>query len=148
MNTIGFVLLLGSMVSTQAAEPLRPLVDAVTRDFGVAVTQSTRLLKSELSPAAPEVCSLFASDPYRAGDLVKIKLDRVSRGNQIGWQAQSAGAGRLLQRIPPLPIDWALVQLGPLEVRRKAQQTAALAKASFTHIAFQLTTNAQTRRPQ
>jgi hypothetical protein len=136
------------MVAVHGAEPLRPLTEAVTKDFGVATTQAARLLKSELSPATPTGWSLFASDPYRPGEQVKLKLERVSQGALIGWKAQSAGAGQLLQRVPPLPINWSMVQLGPVEVERKVKQMAVLAKTPFTHIAYQLTTNPTSRRPE
>lgn len=148
MRKTALAFALWGFATIHGAEPLRPITDAVTKTFGVATTQAVVLLKSDGSPAVPDTWTLFASDPYRVGDLVKLKVDRVSSGNQIGWQAQSAGSGRLLERVPPLPLDWSLVQQGPAEVRRKALQTAALAKTSFTHISYQLTTNPETRRPE
>jgi hypothetical protein len=148
MMKTALVLAVWGVAAVHGAEVLRPLTDAVTRDFGVATTQAARLLKSELSPATPTGWSLFASDPYRPGEQVKLKLERVSQGALIGWKAQSAGAGQLLQRVPPLPINWSMVRLGPMEVERKAKQMAVLAKMPFTHIAYQLTTNPTSQRPE
>lgn len=137
-----------SLTPALAVDPMRPIVEAVSRDFGVATTRSVRLLKSELSAQAPVSWALFANDPYRPADLVKLKLDRTGTGNPPGWRAQALGSGQLLQRVPPLPINWALVQQGPVEVRRKALQTAALAKTPISHIAYQLTTNPTSKRPE
>jgi hypothetical protein len=93
MKKTALALALWSIATVHGAEPMRPLTDAVTKDFGAATTQAARLLKSELSPTVPTSWTLFASDPYRTRDQVKLKLDRVSDGAQIGWSAQSMGAG-------------------------------------------------------
>lgn len=124
------------MVGGQAAQPLAPVRDAVNTVFGKATTEGARLLKSPQVEGEPMLWHLFADDPHRPGELVKIGVSRETGGQT--WTAQALGSGQLLQKVPPARIDLAKVKVGPVEARRTAEQGAALARAEFSRVEYQL----------
>ncbi len=142
---VGWLVLNAGAVSV-AADPLQPQRDAVSAAFGKATAQAARLLKSERAKADPLVWLVFAEDAHRPTDLVKLRLERQP-GTQA-WVATSAGAGQLLQRVPPARLDWARVKVGPAEARLTAEQGAKLAKAAFDQVEFQLATQPATGVPE
>jgi hypothetical protein len=144
----GFVgcLILTAGAQVRGADPLQPQREAVAAAFGKATVLATRLLKSERSKAEPLVWLVFAEDAHRKEDLVKIRLQRQP-GIQ-GWVASSAGAGQLLQRVPPSRLDWMRVRVGPAEARLTAEQGAKLAKTTFDQVAFQLATQPSSGAPE
>jgi hypothetical protein len=130
----------------KAAEPLRPQRAAVAEAFGMVTAQATRLMKSERSKAEPLVWLVFAEDTHRKEELVKLRLER--QAGRPEWLATSAGAGQLLQRVPPLRLEWSRVKVGPAEARLTAEQGAKLAKATFDEVEFQLATQPTTNAPE
>lgn len=139
----------GSLLTTaagMAAEPLLPQQKAVAEVFGKATVDATRLVKSERSKGEPLVWLVFSEDTHRQGELVKIRLERQP-GTQA-WRALSAGAGQLLQRVPPLRMNWAKVRVGPAEARLTAEQGAKLAKAVFDSVEYQLAMQPTNQSPE
>lgn len=147
-----FVLLVGGWLILNtgnpvgAADPFQTQREAVAATFGKATVQTARLVKSERAKTEPLVWLVFAEDAHRKDDLVKIRLARQP-GVQ-GWVASSAGAGQLLQRVPPARLDWARVKVGPAEARLTAEQGAKLAKTTFEQVEFQLATQPSTGAPE
>ncbi len=132
----GLLLCLFSASSSRAAQPLQPALDAVSLAYGKSTTDGARLLKSSQVEGEPLLWHLFADDPHRSGELVKIGVSREAGGKL--WTAQALGSGQLLQRVPPARIELARVKVGPLEARRTAAQGAALARVAFDKVEFQL----------
>lgn len=139
-------LVLGAVIKMGAAEPLMEQRAALAESFGKATVTATRLVKSERSKAEPFVWLVFAEDTHRKEELVKLRLDR--QPGREGWRVSSAGAGKLLQRVPPMRLDWAKVKVGPAEARLTAEQGAKLAKATFDQVEFQLATQPTTGMPE
>jgi hypothetical protein len=128
--------------------PLDPLKELVTRDFGAATSAGARLLKSEPVALEPASWNLFATDPYLPKELVKIRLTRSGEAPTASWIATAVGSGRLLKRVPPLQLTWERVRISPLQARRIAADSSALARVPFTQAAFQLANNPQTNLPE
>jgi len=145
LSVLGVVIEMG-MGSLVAAEPLLSQREAVAEVFGKATVTATRLVKSERSKVDPFVWLVFAEDLHRKENLVKVRLDR--QPGKEGWQVTSGGAGELLQRVPPMRLDWAKVKVGPAEARLTAEQGAKLAKATFEQVEFQLATQPTTGVPE
>ncbi|MCB1224631.1 MAG: hypothetical protein KDK99_02360 [Verrucomicrobiales bacterium] len=140
-----FAVLAMGVTQAAMAGPLDGVVKAVSTEFGQAVATKLVLLKS--GPTAmdePTDWSVFALDPHRSGDLVKMT---VTRG-EAGWTAKAAGAGDLLQRLPPRLLAMERVKVAPAEARRLAVQCAQLAQTSFASLEFQLATNGDTGRAE
>ncbi len=144
----GFYLLvcLTATAAAQAVQPLLPVRDAVAADYGKATADGVRLLKSDLAEGEPLRWSVFADDPHRTGDLIKLNVERQPGGKV--WTAQSAGSGKLLQRVPPARLDFARVKVGPVEARRVASQGAALARATFAKVEYQLAVQPSNGAPE
>jgi hypothetical protein len=139
-------LVLGAVIKMGAAEPLMEQRTALAESFGKATVTATRLVKSERSKVEPFVWLVFAEDTHRKEELVKLRLDR--QPGREGWRVSSVGAGKLLQRVPPMRLDWAKVKVGPAEARLTAEQGAKLAKATFDQVEFQLATQPTTSVPE
>lgn len=129
-----------------AAEPLAGQKAAAVAAYGKATVDGTRLVKSERSKVDPFVWLLFAEDTHRRDELVKLRLER--QPGKEGWQVSSGGAGQLLQRVPPLRLNWARVKVGPAEARLTADQGAKLAKVTFDQVEFQLAMQPKTGVPE
>ncbi len=132
--------------ASAAQEPLAGLRGAIVQGYGQATLDGLRLLKGEGAANEPFSWTAFAVDPHRPGDLIKLQLERVP--GQATWSVRSSGAGDLLSRMPPVKLDLARVKVGPMEALRAAQQAAALAKASFVRVAYQLVTQTPTAAPE
>lgn len=142
---LGIVIEMGAACLV-GAEPLLAQREALALAFGKATVTGTRLVKGERSKGDPLVWLVFAEDMHRRDDLVKLRLDR--QAGREGWQVASVGAGELLQRVPPMRLDWAKVKVGPAEARLTAEQGARLAKAAFDQVEFQLATQPTTGLPE
>lgn len=145
LTVLGFVVEIG-MGALMAAEPLLSQREAVADAFGKATVTATRLVKSERSKVDPFVWLVFSEDSHRKDDLVKVRLER--QPGKGGWQVTSGGAGQLLQKVPPMRLDWSKVKVGPAEARLTAEQGAKLAKATFEQVEFQLATQPKTGAPE
>ena len=132
----GVLVVLSGWSASEAAQPLLPVRDAVNAVYGKATTDGARLLKSPQVEGEPVLWHLFADDPHRAGELVKIGISREVAGKT--WTAQALGSGQLLQKVPPARIDLEKVKVGPVEARRTAEQGAALARTEFSRVEYQL----------
>ncbi len=142
------VLLFGLLASVcvQAAQPLTAVQDAVAAAYGKSTVEGTRLVQSAAVEDEPKLWHLFADDPHRPGELVKIGVTREADGKT--WSAQTLGSGELLQRVPPAKLDLAKVKVGPVEARRTAEQGAALARVTFVKVGYQLVTQVETGIPE
>lgn len=145
LTVLGFAIEM-CVASLGAAEPMAEAKEAVAAAFGKATVDATRLVKSERSKVDPFVWLVFAEDTHRKDELVKVRLDR--QPGREGWQVTSGGAGQLLQRVPPMRLDWGKVKVGPAEARLTAEQGAKLAKAGFEQVEFQLATQPTTGAPE
>jgi hypothetical protein len=136
----------GLAADANAVEPLGPVKGVVMEAYGKVTADGIRLLKSELAAGEPLTWLVFAEDPHRMGDLIKLRVQREP-GNG-GWGVTTVGAGQLLQRVPPMRLDFAKVKVGPVEARRIASQGAALARTTFERVEFQLAMQPTTRSPE
>lgn len=137
-----FSFLLASASVVKANPEVATMID---QEYGAATSEGILLLQSAASAGEPTQWTVYARDPFRPGELVRAKLTKDERG----WAPTPDGAGtKLLSRVPPQPIAFNRVNMRSADVRKVAQQTAALAKTNFVTVEYQLATSATTGGPE
>lgn len=116
----------------------------IVRTFGEAQAKNIVLIKATATVTEPVQWTVYSRDPYRPGEQLRtiVTLDGAT------WKAEPAGAGRLLQRTPPRPIDFKRVKYDSKHARGIATQAAGLAKAAYVTAAMQLAANEITGAPE
>lgn len=143
MKSAIFLSLLLSSVSLLRANP--EIATVIDQEYGAATSEGVLLLQSPASAGEPDQWSVYARDPFRQGELVRVVLGMQNKG----WAPKPGGAGtKLLSRVPPQAIAFNRINLRSAEVRKIAQQNAALARVNFVTVAYQLAANATTGAPE
>ena len=141
-SILRITLLLASTTLLQANPEIATIID---QEYGAATSEGVLLLQSPASPADPTQWSVYARDPFRQGELVRVALT----AEKSGWAPKADGAGtKLLQRVPTQPITFNRIKLRSADVRKIAQENAMLAKTNFVTVAYQLAANATTGAPE
>ncbi|MEN3944209.1 hypothetical protein WJU23_23100 [Prosthecobacter sp. SYSU 5D2] len=126
--------------------PANPEVPgAVAQSFGTAIAESIVLIKGSSTTAEPIEWTAYARDAFRPADILRIS---VKMEGPV-WKASPAGAGtRILDRVPPMAIDFSKLRYRSADARVVAAKSAALAQTTFASIDYQLAANAETGTPE
>lgn len=118
---------------------------AIAQSFGGAAAQNVVLLKGSGVTAEPVEWTAYARDPFRSLEILRIQVKQEGKL----WEARPAGAGgRILDRVPPMAVDFAKVLYRSADARIMAAKSAALAQTTFASIDYQLAANAETGIPE
>lgn len=143
MKTAIFLSLIIASTSLLRANP--EIATVIDQEYGAATSEGILLLQSPSSAGDPDQWTVYARDPFRQGELVRAVLNEQNQS----WAPKATGAGaKLLSRVPPQPIAFNRVTYRSSDVRKIAQQNAALAKVNFVTAAYQLAANATTGAPE
>lgn len=143
MKSLLFASLLLSSTSLLRANP--EIATIIDQEYGAATSEGVLLLQSPPSAADPDQWAVYARDPFRQGQLVRVRLT----AEKSGWAPKPDGAGdKLLSRLPPQPIAFNRIKFRSSDARKIAQQNAMLAKANFVSVAYQLATSATSGAPE
>lgn len=118
---------------------------AVAQSFGTATAESIVLMKGSGTTAEPVEWTVYARDAFRPADILRIT---VKMEGPV-WKATPAGAGtKILDRVPPMAIDFSRLRYRSADARVMAAKSAALAQTTFASIDYQLAANAETGTPE
>lgn len=121
------------------------IATVIDQEYGAATAEGIVLLMSAPAPAEPDQWFVYARDPFRPGELVRCLLTLANNS----WAPKADGAGAsILTRVPPQPIAFNRVKFRTADVRKIAQDNAALAKINFITVQYQLAANATTSAPE
>lgn len=133
------------LVSASLLRANPEIATMIDQEYGAATSEGIVLVQSAASAAEPTQWNVYARDPFRQGELVRVKLTQESRG----WAPSADGAGsKLLGRVPPQPIAFNRIRYRSSDARKVAVQAANLAKANFVSVSYQLAANATTGAPE
>ncbi len=141
MKSTLFLSLLLATTSVRANPEIATVID---QEYGAATSEGVLLLQSPASSGDPDQWTVYARDPFRQGELVRTVLT-VEKNS---WAPKPAGAGKLLNRVPPQTISFNRIKYRSSDARKIAQQNAALARANFVTASYQLAANATTGAPE
>jgi hypothetical protein len=136
------VLALLAPASAPAANP--DVGAAIVRQFGEAQLRNVVLVKASPNETDPIQWKVYSRDPYREGELLRTIATKMDGK----WDAAPAGAGKLLQRVPRLSLDFKRLKVDSKEARRIITEAARLAQVDFTKVDYQLAANDQTGSPE
>ncbi|OYW71427.1 MAG: hypothetical protein B7Z37_27850 [Verrucomicrobia bacterium 12-59-8] len=136
-----FSLLLAS-ASLSHANP--EIATIISQEYGVATSVGILLLQSPPTAVDPVQWAVYARDPFRPGELVRVALS----AGPSGWAPQPAGGGKLLTRVPASELDFSRIKFRSSDALKVAQQSAMLAKVNFVTASYQLAANATTGAPE
>lgn len=140
-----FFLFLASLAACDLAHANPEVLRAVGAQFGKSVQDQVILLRGSGTVAEPVDWTAYSRDAFRPQDILRIRV--VLEGTQ--WKATAAGSGtRVLNPAPPRPLDAAQLRQRSSEARAVAGKAAALAKATFASVDYQLAANAETGAPE
>lgn len=140
---LGLSLLVAGTSSSLQANP--EIATVINQEYGAATAEGIVLLQSAPAAADPTQWTVFARDPFRPGELVRSSLTLTNNN----WAPRPDGAGgNVLGRVPPQPIPFNRVRFRTSDVRKIAQNNAALARMNFVAIQYQLAANATTSSPE
>jgi len=143
MKSALFLSLLLASTSLLHANP--EIATVIDQEYGAATSEGILLLQSPASAGDPDQWTVYARDAFRQGELVRAAVTLQNRS----WAPRANGAGsKLLNRVPPQPLAFSRVNYRSSDVRKIAQQNAALAKVNFVTAAYQLAANATTGAPE
>jgi hypothetical protein len=118
---------------------------AISQSFGSAIAESIVLIKGSSTTAEPIEWTAYARDAFRPADILRISVKMEGPT----WKASPAGAGtRILDRVPPMAIDFSKLLYRSADARVVAAKSAALAQTTFASIDYQLAANAETGTPE
>jgi hypothetical protein len=117
---------------------------AIVRQFGEAQLRNVVLATSKAEGGDPVEWKVYSRDPYRPGEFLcskAVKLDGL-------WQVTPDSAGKLLKRVPRLPLDLKRLQVTSMEARQVVTTAAGIADVPFATMNFQLAANDVTGAPE
>lgn len=135
MKTLSTLLLAVVLPLSLNANP--ELRVAVAQSFGEAQAAKIILVQATANVADPQQWTVYAADAFRPKDQVRSVVTLTGST----WKAEPAGAGSLLNRTPPAPLDFNRVKVRSSAARDAATRVAAAANTSFVSTAYQLATN-------
>lgn len=117
---------------------------AIVKQFGEAQLKNVMLVTAAATDDDPVVWTAYAIDPYRPGEQVRTRVTK-----QDGrWWASPDGAGKLLPKLPKLPVDFTRLSVDAKSARRLVDHEAELADVDYDTMSFQLATNETTGSPE
>jgi hypothetical protein len=135
MKTLTLLLVASVLpVSLRANPDLRA---AVAHSFGEAQAAKIILVQATANVADPQQWTVYAADAFRPTQQVR-SIVTLTGG---AWKADPAGAGSLLNRTPPAPLDFNRVKVRSTAARDAVAKVAAAANTRFASTAYQLATN-------
>jgi len=135
MKTLTLLLVASVLpVSLRANPDLRA---AVAHSFGEAQAAKIILVQATANVADPQQWTVYAADAFRPTQQVRSVVTLTGGA----WKAEPAGAGSLLNRTPPAPLDFNRVKVRSTAARDAVAKVAAAANTSFASTAYQLATN-------
>jgi hypothetical protein len=135
MKTLTLLLVAAVLPLSLRANP--ELRAAVAHSFGEAQAAKIILVQATPNAADPQQWTVYAADAFRPTQQVR-SIVTLAGG---AWKADPAGAGSLLNRTPPAPLDFNRVKVRSSAARDAAARVAAAANTSFASTAYQLATN-------
>ena len=135
MRTLSLALLTVALPLSLHANP--ELSAAVAQSFGEAQAAKIILVQATPTAADPQQWTVYAADAFRPKDQVRSIVTLTG----TTWKAAAAGAGSLLNRTPPAPLDFHRVKVRSSAARETVAKAAAAANTSFATVAYQLATN-------
>lgn len=109
----------------------------VAQTFGEAQASNIILVLAAPNPIEPVQWTVYARDPFRVGEQVR-SIVTFENG---AWKAEAAGAGNLLQKIPPQRIDFTRVKLTSVQAREILNRGALAAQVPIAKVRYQLASN-------
>ena len=128
--------------SARAANP--DVGAAIVRQFGEAQLRNVVLVKASPNETDPIQWKVYSRDPYREGELLRTIATKMDGK----WDAAPAGAGKLLQRVPRLSLDFKRLKVDSKEARRIITEAARVERVDFTKVEYQLAAHEQTGSPE
>ena len=135
MKTLTLALLTVALPLSVDANP--ELRAAVAQAFGEAQAAKIILVQATPNIADPQQWTVYAADAFRPTQQVRSIVTLTG----TTWKADLAGAGSLLNRTPPAPLDFNRVKVRSTAARDAVAKVAAAANTSFVSTAYQLATN-------
>lgn len=135
MKNLSLLLLAVALPLSSHANP--ELRAAVAQSFGEAQAAKIILVQATANVADPQQWTVYAADAFRPTQQVRSVVTLTG----TTWKADPAGAGSLLNRTPPAPLDFNRVKVRSSAARDAVAKVAAAANTSFTSTAYQLATN-------
>ncbi|HCN77296.1 MAG TPA: hypothetical protein DIT13_08910 [Verrucomicrobiales bacterium] len=121
------------------------ILDAAARQFGGTVRENAVLLRGAGAVSDPVEWTVYSRDAFRPKDILRMRV----RLEGPAWVASADGAGsRILDRVPPRSLDSSRIRVRSSLARATAAKAAALAKATFVSVDYQLAANAETGAPE
>lgn len=128
--------------SARAANP--DVGAAIVRQFGEAQLRNVVLVKASPNETDPIQWKVYSRDPYREGELLRTIATKMDGK----WDAAPAGAGKLLQRVPRLSLDFKRLKVDSKEARRIITEAARVEQVDFAKVEYQLAAHEQTGSPE
>jgi hypothetical protein len=143
------VVVLVALAGAHVWVPQMPAVNpdvaaAIVRQFGEAQSRNVVLATSKAESGDPVEWKVYSKDPYRPGEFVCSKAVKLNGQ----WQVTPDSAGKLLKRVPRLPLDFKRLQVTSLEARQVVTTAARIADVPFATMNFQLAANDVTGAPE
>lgn len=117
---------------------------AIVKQFGEAQLKNVMLVTAAATDDDPVVWTAYAIDPYRPGEQLRT---RVTKENGRWW-ASPDGAGKLLPRLPQLPVDFNRLAVDAKSARRLIDREAEIMDVDYDTMSYQLATNETTGSPE
>ena len=109
----------------------------IAQTFGEAQASNITLVLATPNVADPVQWTVYAQDSFREDEQVRMIVTYEAGA----WNAQSAGAGKLLPKLPPHKIDFSRVLITSDQAREILNRTAAAAQIPFAKVRYQLASN-------
>lgn len=135
MKTLALCVLAAAIPFSLRANP--EVRNAVAQAFGEAHAAKIILVQATPNAADPQQWSVYAADPFRPQEQVRSVVTLIG----TVWKAEPAGAGSLLNRTPPAPLDFTRVRVRSTAARAAVAQVAAAAQTTFASAGYQLAMN-------
>lgn len=117
---------------------------AIVKQFGEAQLKNVMLVTAAATDDDPAVWTAYAMDPYRPGEQVRTRVTK-----QDGrWWASPDGAGKLLPKLPKLPVDFKRLGVDAKSVRRLIDREADLMDVDYDTMSYHLAANETTGSPE
>ncbi len=117
---------------------------SVARTFGQPTADNILLLRGSGTTGDPVEWTVFARDPFRSSELLRIQVAWAGSS----WQASPAGAGNVLNPVPTSVVNFQRLRYSSADARISAAKAAVMAKTTFSSVNYQLASNADTGVPE
>ncbi len=117
---------------------------AIVKQFGEAQLKNVMLVVAPADDDDPEEWIVYAIDPYRPGEQLRSRVTKKDGR----WWASPDGAGKLLPRLPRLPVDFKRLSVDARSVRRIVDREAEIAEVDYDTMSYQLAANDVTGAPE